>query len=50
MHALLASANLSVSDLATNGKALKQIEEELPALETQWLALTEQLDHSVVAK
>jgi len=50
LHALLASANLSVSDLATNGKALKQIEEELPALETQWLALTEQLDHSVVAK
>lgn len=50
LHALLASANLSVSDLANHGKALKQIEEELPALETQWLALTEQLDSNVAAK
>jgi ATP-binding cassette subfamily F protein 3 len=50
LHALLTSANLSVSDLANHGKALKQIEEELPALETQWLALTEQLDSNVAAK
>jgi ATP-binding cassette, subfamily F, member 3 len=50
LHAQMAGANLSVSDLAKNGKSLKQIEEELPLLEAQWLMLTEQLDNNVSAK
>ncbi len=49
LHAQLAGANLSVSDLAKHGKSLKQIEEELPLLEAQWLTLTEQLDNNVPA-
>ena len=49
LHAQLVGANLSVSDLAKNGKSLKQIEEELPLLEAQWLMLTEQLDNNVPA-
>jgi ATP-binding cassette subfamily F protein 3 len=49
LHAQLVGANLSVSDLAKNGKSLKQIEEELPLLEAQWLTLTEQLDNNVPA-
>jgi ATP-binding cassette subfamily F protein 3 len=50
LHAQMAGANLSVSDLAKNGKSLKQIEEDLPLLEAQWLMLTEQLDNNVSAK
>jgi SMC interacting uncharacterized protein involved in chromosome segregation len=49
LHTQLAGANLSVSDLAKHGKSLKQIEEELPLLEAQWLTLTEQLDNNVPA-
>ena len=49
LHAQLVGANLSVSDLAKNGKSLKQIEEELPLLEAQWLMLTEQLENNVPA-
>ena len=49
LHAQVVGANLSVSDVAKNGKSLKQIEEELPLLEAQWLTLTEQLDNSVPA-
>ena len=49
LHTQLAGANLSVSDLAKHGKSLKQIEEELPLLEAQWLTLTEQLDTNVPA-
>jgi ATP-binding cassette subfamily F protein 3 len=50
LHAQMAGANLSLSDLAKNGKSLKQIEEDLTLLEAQWLMLTEQLDNNVSAK
>ena len=49
LHAQLSGENLSVSDLAKNGKSLKQIEEELPVLEAHWLMLTEQLENNVPA-
>lgn len=50
LHAQLASAQLSVADLASHGKTLKLIEEELPSLEARWLELTEQLEGTVAAK
>ncbi|MEK0432090.1 MAG: hypothetical protein RL700_297 [Pseudomonadota bacterium] len=50
LHTQLASAQLSVADLASHGKTLKRIEEELPLLEARWLELTEQLEGTVAAK
>jgi len=50
LHKQLASAQLSVADLASHGKTLKRIEEELPLLEARWLELTEQLEGTVAAK
>ena len=50
LHAQLASAQLSVADLASHGKTLKLIEEELPSLEARWLELTELLEGTVAAK
>ncbi|MFN6100459.1 MAG: ABC-F family ATP-binding cassette domain-containing protein, partial [Burkholderiales bacterium] len=50
LHAQLASAQISVADLASHGKRLKLIEEELPSLEARWLELTEQLEGTVAAK
>ena len=50
LHSQLASAQLSVADLASHGKTLKLIEEELPSLEARWLELTEQLEGTVAAK
>ena len=50
LHAQLASAQLSVADLASHGKTLKLIEEELPSLEARWLELTEQLEGTMAAK
>ena len=50
LHALMASAHLSVADLASHGRTLKLIEEELPLLEARWLELTEQLEVTVAAK
>ncbi|MEY3549339.1 MAG: hypothetical protein RL520_7 [Pseudomonadota bacterium] len=50
LHAQLASAQISVADLASHGKRLKLIEEELPSLEARWLELTELLEGTVAAK
>ena len=50
LHAHLASAQISVADLASHGKRLKLIEEELPSLEARWLELTELLEGTVAAK
>jgi hypothetical protein len=46
----MASLQLSIADLASHGKTLKRIEEELPLLEARWLELTEQLEGTVAAK
>jgi ATP-binding cassette subfamily F protein 3 len=50
LHAQLASAQISVADLASHGKRLNLIEEELPSLEARWLELTELLEGTVAAK
>jgi ATP-binding cassette subfamily F protein 3 len=50
LHAQLASAQISVADLASHGQRLKLIEEELPSLEARWLELTELLEGTVAAK
>ncbi|MEY3998038.1 MAG: hypothetical protein RLY60_850 [Pseudomonadota bacterium] len=50
LHTQMASLQLSIADLASHGKTLKRIEEELPLLEARWLELTEQLEGTVAAK
>lgn len=50
LHTQMANAQSSIADLASHGKTLKRIDEELPLLEARWLELTEQLEGTVAAK
>lgn len=50
IHTQMANAQSSIADLASHGKTLKRIDEELPLLEARWLELTEQLEGTVAAK
>ena len=48
LHLLMAS-NLPTVELAEKGKLLKQIDEELPTLESRWLELTGHLESATAA-
>jgi hypothetical protein len=43
---MLMSETQAVSEIADKGKQLKQIDEELPALEARWLELTDLLENT----
>ena len=49
LHALL-SCTVSNDELAEHGRSLKQIEQKLPGLETDWLNLSEQLQEAMSGK
>ena len=48
LHAVMAN-KLPAAELAEKGKLLKQIDQELPALEARWLELTGQLESATAA-
>ena len=48
LHAVMAN-KLAAAELAEKGKLLKQIDQELPALEARWLELTGQLESATAA-
>ena len=48
LHAVMAN-KLPAAELAEKGKLLKQIDQELPALEARWLELTGQLESATTA-
>ena len=48
LHALMAN-KLPAAELAEKGKVLKQIDQELPALEARWLELTGHLESTTAA-
>ena len=48
LHVLMAN-NLPTVELAEKGKLLKQIDEELPTLESRWLELTGHLESATAA-
>ena len=48
LHAVMAN-KLPAAELAGKGKLLKQIDQELPALEARWLELTGQLESATAA-
>jgi ATP-binding cassette subfamily F protein 3 len=45
LHTVMAN-KLPAADLAEKGKVLKQIDQELPALEARWLELTDLLENA----
>ena len=49
LHQLL-SSTVSGNELAQHARSLKQLEQQLPELEAQWLSLSEQMDVGEVSK
>jgi ATP-binding cassette subfamily F protein 3 len=47
LHTVM-SQTQAVKELADQGKQLKQIDEQMPALEARWLELTDLLENAAV--